>query len=102
MSLINALSSKWKRGGKLIDLNNCQEFKQAGQSLFRFRIGIPGVLTGEATDTTKQRAKALAAQSFLKEFFPRGYTWNMVQRIIQEKGGSELAEILEQRDALIP
>jgi hypothetical protein len=30
LSLINALSSKWKRGGRLIDLNTCHEFKSAG------------------------------------------------------------------------
>jgi len=39
---------------------------------------------------------------FLKEFFPKGYTWNMVQRVIQEKGGKELSDILEERDLLIP
>ena len=61
LSLINALMSKWKRGGKLIDLSKCSEFKTAGQSMFKFEIGIPGVLTGEATDTTKQKAKTQAA-----------------------------------------
>jgi hypothetical protein len=50
--------------------------------MFKFEIGIPGVLIGEASDTTKQKAKTLAAQMFLKEFFPKGFTWNMVQRVI--------------------
>ena len=67
LSLINALAAKWKTYGKLIDLNNVAESKDAeGKSMFRYRIGIPKVCVGEATDTSKQRAKIVASQHFLK------------------------------------
>ena len=46
---------------------------------------------GEATETSKQKAKIAAAQLFLKEFFPKGYSWNMAFKALMEKGSPELA-----------
>lgn len=102
LSLINALSAKWKTGGRLIDLNNCTEAKKGGQSIFNVKIGVPRTqLIGEATETSKQKAKMVAAQMFLKAFFPKGFTWNMTFKALMEKGSPELTRIMEERDALI-
>ena len=63
----------------------CYEIKEIG-------------IRAEASDFNKKRAQNLSAQKFLKQFFPKGFTWNKVVEVVFDKKGLEINEILKEKD----
>lgn len=60
LSILNALTAKWKCGGHNIT-QECKESQQSGKAEFTYVIGVKPNLIGVATDSSKQKARAYAA-----------------------------------------
>ena len=60
LSILNALSAKWKTNGHRI-AQSCEESARNGKAEFTYTVGIQPTILGIATDTSKQKARAFAA-----------------------------------------
>ena len=88
LALINALQQKWREGGSKIKDTKCWESREQAtcKQIWHFSIGIQELgLQVEAADSSKQKARQLASQKFLMQFFPKGYTWNKLLDVIYDK-----------------
>ena len=80
VSVIHALQGKHK---KLSFQESTSETKDPIKNcpIFKFTWFLKGYdIVGEHSDPSKQKAKTIAAQRFLKALFPKGYTWNQLQK----------------------
>ena len=116
LSLVNSLQTKWAEGGPMINSTECWETKdpETQRSIWHYRVGIysqakageattqvtSGILLGEATDGSKQKARHLSSQDFLARLFP-GMTWNTLIDVILAKKGQTLQALLKERNAIL-
>ena len=104
LALLNALQSKWHEGGKMIKNSKCWESRDQAtcKLMWYFEVAVDELnLCIQASDTSKQKARQLASQKFMKQFFPKGYTWNKMVEVIFDKKGTELEAILEQKNKIL-
>ena len=95
------MQQKWREGGSKIKDTKCWESRDQAtcKQIWHFSIGIQELgLQVEASDSSKQKARQLASQKFLKAFFPKGYTWNKLLEVIYDKKCTELETIFEEKN----
>ena len=98
LALLHAVQQKWKEGGAMIKNSKCWESRDTQKcvQVWHFEVCIEELnMRIEASDSSKQKARQLASLKFLKQFFPKGYTWNKMTDVIFDKKATEIEMILE-------
>jgi hypothetical protein len=92
LTLVNQLVAKWKVYGVQIKMNEFWETRDPTTmcSVWHCKVGLQDHnLIGHASDCSKNTAKYLATQRFLKKIFPEGTTWSQLLEIFGDKNRVE-------------
>eukprot|EP00347_Sterkiella_histriomuscorum_P010348 403376650 len=94
LTVVKTLEAKHKNLSFIEQINESKDLVK-NKNVYTIIFSIRGFnLEGRATDYSKQRARHEASQRFLKNLFPKNYTWNcVISQLTQLK--EPLKEILD-------